>query len=106
MEIQTVEKEARTYVYDLMNEAREHGFGPNDKWRLSMVNETDNLRLRKEYYPAISSKIDPEDILAVFQFVKSALQQPLSKDELELNEHIIQQRELQYILAINPNRFR
>jgi hypothetical protein len=106
MEIKMAEKQARTYVYDLMNEAKEHGFRADDKWKLSLVNEAEKHRLQKEYHPAIVNKVSPEAILEVFHNVKPALRQSLSKEDLLLDTKTILDDNLNYIVAFNPNRSR
>lgn len=106
MEIKMAERQARTYVYDLMNEAKEHGFKAEDKWKLNLVNEAEKSRLQKDYHPAVASKVAPEAILEVFHTVKSALRQALSKEDLLLDTKTILDDQLNYIVAFNPNRSR
>ena len=50
MQEQTIEIQTRLYVYDLMNEAKEHGFGADDAWQLDLVTEADKKRIQKDYY--------------------------------------------------------
>ena len=56
MQSPTVERQARTLVYDLMNEAKEHGFGAEDKWTLIVVNDQERARIKKDYYPVLTNK--------------------------------------------------
>ena len=106
MEIKMAERQARTFVYYLLNEAKEHGFKADDKWKLNLVNETEKKQLQKDYYPAVASKVAPEAILEVFHTIKSALKQALSKEDLLLDTKTILTDQLNYIVAFNPNRLR
>jgi len=106
MENQTIENQARLYLYDPMNEAKEHGFKTYDQWYLRIATEADKKRLQREYYPAIACKVLPEFILDVFQTIKMRLQQSLSKEEQQMDIAVILSSELNYIVAINPQRLR
>ena len=106
MQIQTIERQARTYVYDLMNEAKEHGFKEEDKWTLILVTEKERMQIKTDYYPVIVNKVPPEMLLQLFHSVKSELHQSLSKEESEMDYRSILNSEFQYIIAFNPKRFR
>ena len=106
MDLAAIKVQTMTYVYDLMNEAKEHGFKADDTWELSLVSETDRVRIQKDYYPAVASKAFSDILLPVFQSVKSALHSPLSKEEELMNNHTILTNELKYIIAFNPKRAR
>ncbi|MDB5007564.1 MAG: hypothetical protein JWQ84_261 [Mucilaginibacter sp.] len=104
MQEQAVENQTRIYLYDLMNEAKEHGFKNGDQWELSLVTDNEKTRIMKDYYPAVATKIFPEILLQVFQSVKSNLSQSLSKEEQQMDTKSILKDELNYIVAFNPNR--
>ena|SRR5580692_5843822 len=106
MQEQTIETQTRIYVYDLMNEAKEHGFNDEDKWQLGMVTESERTRIQRDYYPAVASKVYPEILLPVFQSVKSRLKQSLSKEEQEMDSGTVIREDLKYIIAFNPKRIR
>ncbi len=101
-----IENQARTYVYDLMNEAKEHGFKTEDKWTLILVTESEQKRIKNNYYPIVANKVSPEILLQLFQAVKSGLHQPLSKEELQIDTKRILHDHLNYIVAFNPKRHR
>ena len=104
MQEQTVESQTKIYMYDLMNEAKEHGFKNDDQWQLSLVTDNEKTRLLKDYYPAVAAKIFPEMLLQVFQSVKSKLSQSLSKEEQQLNSTSVLKEDLKYIVAYNIKR--
>jgi len=106
MQDQTIETQTRIYVYDLMNEAKEHGFKDEDRWELSMVTEAERTRIQRNYYPAVASKAFPDMLLHVFQSVKSRLKQSLSKAEQLMDSGTIARDDLKYIIAFNPKRIR
>ncbi len=106
MQTPTVERQARTLVYDLMNEAKEHGFGTEDKWTLALVNEQERARIKKEYYPVLTNKLSPDDLLTVFRSVKTGLQHSLSKEEMQMDTMTVLNEDLNFIIAFNPKRFR
>ncbi len=106
IKIETIENQARTYMYDLMNEAKEHGFKNDDSWKLVLANETDKNRIKRDFRPAVANKVAPVTLLQLFQTIKINLKQNLSKEEQELNLKDILADELQYIVAFNPKRVR
>jgi hypothetical protein len=106
MDLAAIKVQTMTYVYDLMNEAKEHGFKADDTWELSLVTETDRVRIQKDYYPAVASKALSDILLQVFQSVKSELHLPLSQQEEQMNSQSILKDELKYIIAFNPKRAR
>lgn len=103
---QTIDKEARAYMYDLMNEAKEHGFKADDKWTLNLATENGQREIRADYYPAVANKVSPEILLPLFQAIKSGLQQTLSKEEMLMDTKSVLDGELNYIIAFNPKRHR
>jgi len=106
MQYQLAEREARSYMYDLMNEAKEHGFKAEDKWSLCLVTKSAQEQIRKDYYPTVVNEVSPEILLKLFHLVKSGLQQSLSKEELLIDTKSIIDGQLHYIIAFNPKRQR
>jgi hypothetical protein len=106
MQSQTIERQARTYVYDLMNEAKEHGFGNEDKWTLIVVSDAERMRIKKDYYPVVANKVSPDALLQVFRTVKTELHQSLSKEEALMDTMTVANEDLNYIIAFNPKRTR
>jgi hypothetical protein len=106
MQSQAIERQVRTYVYDLMNEAKEHGFKSEDQWTLNLVTEEERIKINKDYYPVVANKVSPEVLLEVFQSVKYELHQSLSKEELLMDTRSILNGDLNYIIAFNPKRHR
>jgi hypothetical protein len=106
MENQQVQSQARMYVYDLMNEAKEHGFKSEDKWNIAVATEADRARMQKEYYPVVTNKLPQNTLVDVFHFIKATLKQSLSSEELQMDAQSIEKNEQRYIVAFNPKRLR
>ena len=104
MKEQSIENQTKMYLYDLMNTAKEHGFKADDNWELSMVTDTERIKIQKDYYPTIATKIIPEFLLQVFHLTKFRLKQTLNKTEESLNNRSVVNNELNYIVAFNPKR--
>ncbi|MDB5115161.1 MAG: hypothetical protein JWQ79_653 [Mucilaginibacter sp.] len=104
MKEQTIENQTKIYLYDLMNTAKEHGFKADDNWELSMVTDTERIKIQKDYYPTIATKVIPEFLLQVFHLTKLRLNQTLNKNEEGQNSRSVVSNELNYIVAFNPKR--
>lgn len=101
---QTIENQTKMYLYDLMNLAKEHGFKADDNWELSMVTDTERIKIQKDYYPTIATKVIPEFLLQVYHLAKLRLNQSLNKNDESLNSRAVVANELNYIVAFNPKR--
>lgn len=106
MNEQAIEQQARMYLYDLMNAAKEHGFKADDTWELSIVNDSGRSKLQKDYFPAIAVKIAPEIVLQVFNSARSGLKQSFTNDAHLPDEKRILTDNINFLVAINPKRMR
>lgn len=104
MSVTTADAQTRVYMYDLMNEAKEHGFKADDIWQLNAVTEAEKIKLQRDYYPAIATKVYPEILVQVFQQIKAKLKQSLNLQEQEMNTRSVLKEDLTYIVAFNPKR--
>jgi hypothetical protein len=100
---QTIESQTRMYMFDLLNTAKEHGFKGEDNWELTMVTDTERIRIQKDYYPTVAAKIFPEILLQVLHTIKSRLNQS-NKGEQRADERQVLNEELNYLVAFNPKR--
>lgn len=101
---QTTETQTRMFMYDLLNTAKEHGFKAEDSWELSMVTDTERLKIQKDYYPTIASKISPEILLQVLHTVRARLNQSFHKEEQHQGSPNVLKEDLNYLVAFNPKR--
>jgi hypothetical protein len=100
----SIETETRMYMYDLLNTAKEFGFKAEDSWELSMVTNTDRIRIQKDYYPTIAAKVGPEILLQVFHTVNTRLNQTFNKELQKIDERNPPVEDLNYLVAFNPKR--
>lgn len=104
MKNDSIESQTKMYLYDLMNTAKEHGFKADDNWELSMVTDAERIKIQKDYYPTIATKVIPEFLLQVFHLTKLRLNQTLNKFDENMNNRSVVTAGLSYIVAFNPKR--
>lgn len=104
MSDQTIESQAKIYVYDLHNCAREFGFKTDEQWEVNMVTSQEKADLENRYLPTLSAKILPEMLAGMLSTVKFKLNQQLAAVEKALDVSLVRQQHLQYLVAYNPKR--
>lgn len=72
------------FLFDLKNEATEHGFGKNDPWHLQTATDKELTDLKRQNHLVISVRLQPDLLLKMYQQVKSKLQQSLSVNDAGL----------------------
>jgi hypothetical protein len=106
MNDQTVEFQARIYVYDLKNCAREFGFKADENWEVSIASSAEKAAIEQRYFPTQSASMLPEMLAEMLSSVKFKLSQNLAGPEKALDTDIIRKKHLQYLVAFSPNRLR
>ncbi|WP_183563489.1 hypothetical protein [Mucilaginibacter sp. SP1R1] len=101
---QAIESQTRMYMFDLLNTAKEYGFKGEDNWELTMVTNTERIKIQKDYYPTVAAKIFPEILTQVLHTIKARLNQPAQKIEQKPVERGVINEELNYLVAFNPKR--
>lgn len=81
---QFLTRQVNLFLFDLKNEAKEHGFSIEDSWALQLVTDQEIESLKLNHHPIVSLSLGPDALLNAFQQVKGKLQQSLSKHEIEL----------------------
>ncbi|WP_259065267.1 hypothetical protein HDF24_01120 [Mucilaginibacter sp. X4EP1] len=81
---QLLTRQVSLFLFDLKNEASEHGFKAGDSWTLQLATDQEFAGLKKLHFPIISLRLNPDTLLNVFQQVKGKLHQELSKQEEDL----------------------
>ena len=102
---ETMEREAKMYVYDLNNCARENGFKAEETWEFSLATDIEKTVLEKKYFPTISAKVMPEFLSELVNLVKSKLKHTSYNIE-RAGTHNVKESGLQYLIAYNPGRLR
>ena len=106
MNNQTIEYQAKEYLFDLDNTARENGFKADEHWKVSLATAAEKTAIEKRYYPTISTKVVPEILSEMFRIVKTALGQNRDNTENTMDAASLAKNHLQYVVAYNPNRLR
>lgn len=106
MNNQSIEYQAREYLFDLNNAAKENGFKADERWKVSLATAAEKEVIEKNYYPTISTEVVPEVLSEMFRIVKATLSQALDSLEKTLDEKSVTENQLQYVIAYNPNRLR
>lgn len=106
MNSQIIEYQAKEYLFDLNNTAKENGFKADEHWKVSLATAAEKTAIEKSYYPTISTKAVPELLAGMFLFVKAALGQGLDSSERMMDARSLEKNGLQYVVAYNPDRLR
>jgi hypothetical protein len=72
------------FLFDLRNEASEHGFRESESWNLEIATEDEVVSLKKQHHPVVSLRLQPQALLQAYQQVKNRLHQSLSKGDMAL----------------------
>ena len=101
----TVELQAKMYVFDLGNCAKEFWFKDDEDWDLCLASGEQKLRLEKKYFPTISKKGLPEGLIQLHGLVKTRL--------MKVNPHFLKAEPSEemssapeFLIAFNRNRLR
>jgi len=95
---------ADLFLFDLKNEAMEHGFKTDEPWTLQLCSDNEISDLKKKYSPVISTRLHPDTLLSVFLLVKEKLQQPLHSSDLAITENNIARDEKKHLAAYSSKR--
>lgn len=101
----TLDLQAKMYVFDLNNCAKEYWFKDDDEWDLCLVSGEKKLEIERNYHPTISKKDLPEALIQLHRMVKSKLPR--------INPHLLKPQHPEdsiqtpeYLIAFNKNRRR
>jgi hypothetical protein len=73
MEEPTVEFQAKVYLFDLRNCAKEYWFKEDENWDLCMVTGAEKKEIEKRFKPTISRKVKLDSLTQLHRLVKSKL---------------------------------
>lgn len=103
---QLLARQVNIFLFDLKNEASEHGFRSDDSWTLQLATDEEFADLKKHHYPIITLKLRPDVLLNAFQQVKGKLQQSLSTQEVELTVNDLIRDNIKQIAAFPAQKAR
>ncbi|MDB5029853.1 hypothetical protein [Mucilaginibacter sp.] len=106
MNNQTIEYQAKEYLFDLNNIANENGFKSEEGWELSMATADEKKAIEKKYYPTVSTSVLPEIVAAFLTLVKTKLATVKAKFHNATEHDAARNKQLQFLVAYNPNRLR
>src|ERR1700744_918723 len=81
---QRLPNKVNQFLFDLKNEACEHGFKAGESWTLQLATDTELTDLKRFHHPIISLRLEPVALLNVYQQVKDKLKQSFSADDAAL----------------------
>ncbi|MVN89592.1 hypothetical protein [Mucilaginibacter aquatilis] len=105
---QPIAMQAKIYMYELNNSARENGFKANEGWEVSRATHEEKTELEKKYQLTIWAKVLPEMLAELFITVKSQLilAKTLVADGKKSEMNSVASNDQQYLVAFNPNRLK
>jgi hypothetical protein len=106
MQNQTTEYQAKEYLFDLNNIASENGFKTEDVWELSLATADEKKAIEKKYYPTVSAIVLPEIVAEFLVLIKTKLASVKAKFHNTSEQDAGRNKQLQILVAYNPNRLR
>jgi hypothetical protein len=94
------------FLFDLKNEATEHGFKAGESWNLEIATEDEIIKLKRHHHPVVSMRLQAQALLGAYLKVKSTLQQSLSKDDMALTAEELTRDEKKHLAAYPVRSFR
>ena len=79
-----LDKQVNLFLFDLKNESTELGFKQGEHWALTLSTDEEIADLRKNNHKLIVLRLQPEELLNVYQCVKRKLHQELSSTDAAL----------------------
>ncbi|HEY9533977.1 MAG TPA: hypothetical protein VIQ77_05550 [Mucilaginibacter sp.] len=99
----SVNNKVNIFLFDLKNEAIEHGFKSGETWSLQMASDNEIVDLKRIHHPVVSMRLKPNVLLQAYQQVKSKMQQSVDKTDIELSVNDLIREGKQYLTAY-PSR--
>lgn len=97
--------EARLFLYDLANLAKEHWFKPAEHWALSLANEAEKAVIEKRYHPTLYIQGETLALQQVAEIMRTELHLAVLVSEVP-DERRARKTPPTYLLAYNPLRER
>lgn len=91
--------QADLFLFDLKNEACEHGLKTGEYWNLRIATENEIINLKKEHHPVVSIRLQTHDLLRVYLQVKGKLQQSINDTDRTLTEADLARDEKKHLVA-------
>lgn len=102
----SLDQQTNLFLYDLMNEAKEHGFKADEQWTITMATLEERASIQKNYRPSVAVKLNPAELLVVSQQAKTRLKQSIKPEGDPAHIRDIIRNNYKYLVAYNPKRTR
>lgn len=81
-----LDNQVNIFLFDLKNEASEHGFKLGESWNIQMVTDDEIISLKRTHYPVIYMRLKPQALLHVYEQVSIKLQKFTNKSDAIVSE--------------------
>lgn len=99
----SLEIQVNLFLFDLKNEAKEHGFKPDESWTVELVTDQELAWLKRVHHPVVSLHLHSPGLLTAYKDIKNKLRQSLSSADAALTDSsLISDQKRQ--LAAYPDR--
>lgn len=100
----SIELQAKMYVFDLNNCAKEFWFKNDENWELCLASGEQKAELEGRYYPTLSKRGNPETLFKLHSLVLSSIQKENSALNMVTSDDRTEAPE--FLIAFNRNRLR
>jgi len=87
------------FLFDLRNEASEHGFKSGESWSLQMATDQEVITLKRHHHPVVSMRLIPEVLLNVYHRIKAKLKQPLTSADTAFSVSELAENQKKHLTA-------
>lgn len=94
-----LDNQVNLFLFDLKNEATEHGFKNGETWSVQLATEAEMVHLKRHHHPVLSIRLQPNTLLKVYQQLKSKLQQSLTPEDAMLTAGDLANNEKKHLAA-------
>lgn len=102
----SAESQAKMYLYDINNCARENGFKPDEKWEVTLASDEEKTVIDNKYNPTVWVKHTPAVLIEMFDLVTEQLQQAKTEVEQGYTKDNVKIKELKYLIAFSAKKLR
>lgn len=104
MQNENIALQAKVFLYHLNNSNNENGMRAGEKWKLCQVTESSKAEIERNYYPTVSTRVDPA---TMEEFSNSVMTNLVAQPKLSLVDHSIEALQgADYLIAFPPDRAR
>ncbi|MCC8411249.1 hypothetical protein LJ707_20075 [Mucilaginibacter sp. UR6-1] len=102
----TINTQAKIYLFDLDNSAREHGFKQNEDWKLTKATIEEKAEIEKKYLLTVSTKVLPDVLPELFNIIQARLNTSKGNSTTAAETNNPFDKDQTYLVAFNPDRLK